>query len=414
MTDTTAVKRLTSSIASHPIFIFVGIWTFVFFLYALGLSGQLKYDAKDFLYLYVLIIITFLAGYAYVSALMHYLTRGDSTRLWQSRFQHALTIRDREVLWRRTRALFIIWALLSVGEIFASGGLPIVWAFTGNSKNYQDFGIQSLHGFLISVLLACSMISFYLYMETKRGKYFVIPGIGLLWFIVCVTRGYFIDIILQLLCLYLMTRRLPIPQVLKIATGTLCVVIFFGVIGDFRGGGADLIRYVGQPTERFPDWLPTGFLWVYIYLATPLNNLFNTIQLNPSIDNFTLASTTSSLFPTFIRQLIFPQEALAQGSLVDSNLNVSTGLVGPYMDMGLIGIGLFSAMLGSLASLFWSLRRNRYFFLGYTFVAGGLALSVFSDNVLFLPDLFQLFWFWILLRKSRTRSGSLSPQPVSS
>ena len=180
MTDTTAVKRLKSSIAAHPVFIFVGIWTFVFFLYALGLSGQLKYDAVDFFYLYALIIITFLAGYFYVRALIRYLTHGHPDRLWQSAFhQGALTSRDREVLWRRTRILFYIWMLVSVGEIVASGGLPIVWLFTGSSKNYQDFGIKSLHGFLISLLLACSMISFYLYMETKRGKYFAIPAIAM-------------------------------------------------------------------------------------------------------------------------------------------------------------------------------------------------------------------------------------------
>jgi oligosaccharide repeat unit polymerase len=395
----TPMTRTTGSRLAHPLLIYGGTWTIVFFLYSLGLSGQLIYEADEFYYLYFCILGAFLAGFCYMGAVIAAVKGYRPQKETRASFQpNQLSMIEESVFWRRTATLLKVWAALTLIEIVVSGGIPIIWLFTGNGKTYADFGIHSFHGLLMSLLMACSIISSYLFLETKKRKFIVVPLCAIAWFVVSITRAYIVGIIFQTLFLFLTVRRAKVSQISKIALGMLFLILAFGFIGDLRSGGDELIRALGRPTERYPDWLPTGFLWVYVYLATPLNNLFNEISLNPSIDGFSIAVTTSQLFPTLLRDIIFPANSLQQSALVDSSLNISTGLIGPYVDMGLAGIILFTCFLGAVANLFWSLRRERFFCVGYSFVAQALFISIFYESLLYLPNLFQLVWFWYILR----------------
>lgn len=395
---------------AHPVIVFGAVWTTTFALYGLHLSYQLIYGAGQFLYVYCEIIGSFLAGYLYITALLFGLARGDRPASGTSSFElHTLTPQAADLVWRRTKMLLAVWALMTCVEVAVSGGLPIVWLLTGNTKTYQDFGIKSVHGFLLSMLLACAMVSFYLYLETQKKRYLNVPLLSLLWFIISITRGFFVALVLQMIFLYLCVHRLRAKQIVKLTAAIVALVILFGLVGDVRSGGDALIRAVAEPTQRFPTWLPSGFLWVYIYVATPLNNLFNTIQMSPSVSGFSIAATTSHLFPSFIRKVFFSATTLSNGDLVNSSLNVSTGFVSPYLDMGLIGVGLFGVIFGSFAGLFWTRRRYRYYLLGYAFLAQTLVLSIFYDFFLDLAFLFQLFWFSYLLRSTGVWSTDVTP-----
>jgi len=397
----TAVASPSSSLV-HPIVVFCGIWTFVFILYSLKLSYLLIYETADFYYLYALIVGAFIIGYYYVSAVITGLTGRDPFNIGSHSFRlHALSSDAVDEIWRRSKTLLKLWAVATVVEIIVSGGIPALWLITGNSKNYADFGLHSLHGLLMSVLLACSTVSFYLYLETKQRKFAALPLLAALWFMLLITRGFLLGILLQTLFLFLSVRRVRGSIIIKMGVAVLSLVLLFGLVGDLRSGGSsDLVRSVAHPTERFPDWLPSGFLWVYLYLASPLNNLFHTILLKPTVEDFSISVTTAQLFPTVVRSVIFPGSALKQGDLVDSNLNMGTGFLGPYLDMDISGITIFCFFLGVVAGLFWYLRRKRFFLLGYAFVVHSLVLSVFYDEILFLPFLFQLVWFWYVLRPS--------------
>lgn len=402
--DGSGARRLWGSIVAHPICVFAGVWTVAFLLYGLHLSALLIFDATAFTYLYIAIVGSFLVGYAYASAVIFGLTRGTSSDRGVTGFDFTDLAGDEvEVIWRRVRVLFWIWALFTVVEVIASHGVPLMWLVEGSIKDYRDFGIPSVHGILLSLLLACSMVSYYLYLQTRERRFTAMPIFAVVWFLICITRGFFVGILLQFLFLYLCVNRIKTSQAIKIGVAILAVIVFFGIVGNLRSGSADLIRAVGQPTERFPAWLPTGFLWVYIYMATPLNNLFNTIQLHPAIDSYTLSTTTAQLFPSFIRNLVFAQSTLRQADLVNQNLNVSTEFIGPYLDMGVLGIVVFALLFGVLAKVFWSRRSSRVSLLGYAFIAQAMALSIFYDILLDLPFLFQLAWFWYILRPVRWR-----------
>ena len=55
---------------------------------------------------------------------------------------------------------------------------------------------------------------------------------------------------------------------------------------------------LAQPKFTYPDYLPSGFLWVYIYLVSPLNNVINNLDYSPT---YLPVNTVLPLFPSFIR-----------------------------------------------------------------------------------------------------------------
>src|SRR5580692_7093524 len=94
-----------NSIVAHPISIFVGIWTFVFFLYSLRLSGQLVYDPADFFYVYASLTGAFLLGFWYVSVIASAIgRRGNASRraiqVDSTTAPVAMNLED-EVMWKR-------------------------------------------------------------------------------------------------------------------------------------------------------------------------------------------------------------------------------------------------------------------------------------------------------------------------
>jgi oligosaccharide repeat unit polymerase len=404
------ILRINYSVIIHPILLFVGIWSLTFYLYSLDISELTLYRASDFIYVYLLITVGFINGYYLVSLAISATSTKNLTSqpIPQSCVGH-MRLHTHEI-WKRANKIFALWALVSILEIIASGGIPIIWLLIGSDKNYMDFGISSVHGLAHSMILASAMVSFSLYLITNKNKFLVVPIIAITWFIVSITRNYVLGLTLQMVALYILIRRFSPSVFLRITALFVILIVLFGVWGDQRSGsgGDSMIRQIGRPTENYPEWLPSGFFWVYLYITSPLNNLLNTISQVPFSDSYTLASTLSSLIPSVIRNIIFSSETLSQGLLVDGRLNMSGAFLGSYLDFGLLGIVIYSVFIGCVSALFWRFRYRPFYALGYAFVAMALSLTTFFNAMLALPYFFQLIWFWWIfapirrLRKYKT------------
>jgi hypothetical protein len=162
----------------------------------------------------------------------------------------------------------------------------------------------------------------------------------------------------------------------------------FGFVGDYRSGSSDLIRKWAQPTDNYPDWLPSGMLWGYIYGATPINNLLRTVDVSPPLNNLLFPNTAATLFPSVLRAMIYGEQLgeTESGQLVDSTFNVSTAYVGPYQDFGFIGVAIYSMLTAFLCLQFCQC----------------LILSLFWNQFLALPVITQVFWLGFFFRRKST------------
>lgn len=392
-----ARRYLNSSILANPIVIFVGMWTSVFFLYSLHLSEQLIFEVENFPEVYVSIVMPFIYG----GLLVFLIYANFSSPISRDAYSLDTPIFERDtldikVLKKRMQLISSLFILGAVLEVIGSSGVPIYWYLIANGKQHSDFGVPSIHGLLMSMIVAYATISYYLFKVTLDKIFLFKVAVILLWCLVLVSRNFLIATFLQLMFIELMFGKVALKKWTYIFIIGLLFIAIFGVVGDFRTGSSDLIMVIGRSTENYPSWLPSGFLWVYLYMTTPLNNLLNNLDLGDYF--FRSISTLAQLFPSVIRAIAFPEGSFAEGQLVDPNLNVSTAFIDPMIDGGILGIIFYSFFMGVIAYLFWLKRSRTFFMLGYSFIAQALILSIFFNHLLYLPYLMQLVWFRFFLK----------------
>jgi oligosaccharide repeat unit polymerase len=370
---------------------FSAVWLGVVFLYSLHLSKLLLYSTFATGRLVLSIWVPFAAVVLVFVPLRKLLVAEyPVVRLIEplkpSRLDRQLTI------------AFRVWILITIGEIILSGGIPIVWLALGSTKTYRDFGIPSLHGLVNSLLLTISLCRFALFLITSERRHLRVPIFIVFWSVLVVTRNLMLVSLIQFAVLFVRLRPIKTSTVFRLFASFVGVILLFGVVGDYRSGSSDLIRKWAQPTDSYPDWLPSGLLWGYIYTATPVNNLLYTVDVSPPLNNWLFPNTAATLFPSVLREILYGDQ-LAQaesGELVDSVFNVSTAYIGPYQDFGFIGIVLFSVAMAFTCLRFWH-RNDPKSVLIYVVLSQCLILSLFWNQFLSLPIITQIFWLEFFL-----------------
>jgi oligosaccharide repeat unit polymerase len=205
--------------------------------------------------------------------------------------------------------------------------------------------------------------------------------------------------LVQFAIVFVRLRPIKTSTVFRLAAVFGGVVLLFGVIGDYRSGSSDLIRKWAQPTDNYPDWLPSGVLWAYVYAATPVNNLLYTAEVSTPLNNMLFPNTAATLFPSVLRDALYGDNLgqAESGELVDSVFNVSTAYIGPYQDFGFIGIALFSVVTAFACMRFWH-QNDLKSVLIYVVLSQCLILSLFWNQFLSLPIITQIFWLEVFLR----------------
>ena len=378
----------------EPVLYFLAVWFIVILLYSLRLSYLLN---GDIIVAWQFLIATFgcfLLGYSIALFL-----RGKL--ILKNEFEY----HDENRLRRRIVYLFLFWICFTVLEVIVSGGIPIIWMILGNGKKYDEFGVRSVHGLLNALQLAISLLSFYQYKKYGKRRFLYITLFLILWNLCVITRQVIVVMMVELFFVYLYLEINKIKFLRNLFFYGLLFVVLFGIVGDLRSG-SEHFKYLAQPSNDWPDWAPSGFLWVYIYISTPLNNLlynftFETVNINLSFPN-----TVSILFPSFIRNIFFDFSTYeVSGNLVTQAFNVSTAYASPYTDAGYLGVGLFSIYSGLFTGVFWwvkSLKRIFY----RAIIVQMIVLSIFFNHYFYLPVAFQLVWIFIILLRI-TKDGKL-------
>ncbi len=386
--------RRTTPHYLHPAYAFCGIWALILALYSAHLSYLLMYPTSTLIETEVPILGVFLLALA-VTPLFP--TRVKLPKAWSIDPSE----RTVERLDRRLKLLFRFWICASIVEIFFSRGIPIVWLFTGSSKTYMDFGLPTIHGFLNSLLLSIAITRLAMAIRFGRRSDYLYPLWTFIWAILVITRQMMIALLLEAAIVYCSFRVIRLKRMF---TGIMSAGLFvwlFGVLGDLRSG-ASAFLVLAQPTESYPVWLPSGLLWFYVYLTTPVNNLLYTFQVSRPAYDPTFAITLSQLFPTVLRTMIFRRDDLnaVNGTLVTAAFNVSTAFAGPYQDYGMLGILLFTAIIGLGVGLYWRKRSFRDK-LCYAVLCQCLMLTVFFNLFVYLPVITQIPWIYLFFAGMR-------------
>lgn len=375
-----------SSILANPSVVYIGVWSIVLFLYMLGLANH---------FVEVTVIGAIVVFLGFVTSLVAFeLSRNalDIKFIYQiGNIVNA--VRD------FSKKLLIVWFFGSLADVVYSGGFPLLWVVLGIfDKNYTDFGVPTLHGFLNACFLQAVTMLFLCWLVQKKNSDILLICFLLTWPIMMLGRGIFLSAVVQMMAVYLLMNKLRTRTIFGVVVTGLVLVILFGVLGDLRDTPNPFDYLVSDNAVAFFESVPSGFLWVYVYSTSSLNNLF--ANIDRVVPVWLPVYSISNMFPSVVRMTFGLDPRNDTFEFVDQNLNTSTVYAGAVSDFGPIGAIVFVYAIQQIAAIFYIKARslNIAGVLGYSVMFQVLLFSVFYDMFFLLPTLMQLIIVLVFYR----------------
>lgn len=367
-----------ASYLANPSVVYIGVWSLVLFLFSLGLVNH--FVSPSFIGLLTVFFGFATSILAFLIA-SYFFSKPSVTNIDLS----AASAR------KYSKLLLVFWACGSFVDIVYSGGFPLQWALIGgDGKNYTDFGVPTLHGLLNACYLQAVTILFLCWSKNKNKSDLLFIFCLLFWPVMMLGRGIFLSAAVQMLAVYLLMHRVRVVSLVAIFVIGLLAIILFGVIGDMRDTPNPFDYLVEDHAKAVFNELPSGFLWVYVYATSSLNNFLANVD---SVVPVGLpVYSMSNMFPSVLRMALGMDPRNDQFDFVDQNLNTSTVYAGVVSDFGPIGAVLFVYSIQQVAAYYYfrAQRRDVAGVLGYSVMFQVLLFSVFYDMFFLLPTLMQL------------------------
>ena len=361
-----------------PSVLFNFMWLLTLSLYQLKISYWQQDFSDRTLWIFFLCIISYnLCG------LFFSLFKFRKIRLFSQK-------KRKKSLDKKIASINIIILFLFIIEVVYSQGFPLLWKITGSSKTYLNFGIPSLHGALSGLVICLG--SYYLFKKSKLKWLYLTFGILIL------SRQVIISIIIEAIILNIKTvyNKLKKINVKKYAVLLLIVIIFFGVVGNFRSG-KDTMNNLFYPKEQYRN-MPTSIMWGYSYLTFSLSNFNNLVSMTDGAEN-NGTTVLNVLLPSVVTKQFKLEEKFNKNYLVNTNFTVSTYLADIYIDFGIIGIIILNSLIACIGVYYY--KQSKYKSsdknnLLYAVFIHNIVFLFFNNMFIYLPVIIQIIYINLL------------------
>ncbi len=301
---------------------------------------------------------------------------------------------DTDVVTYTLRPFYYLFLSILTFEFIYFGYIPIISMLRGADVTHFDFGLPGIHGFLYALGSALATIEGGLFIIARRYASLINISFLLACFILLVTRKIVLTIFIQFFILYVYINGLK--GLFRLFLLSFALILIFGLIGDIRTG-RDLFLSLSALKIDYPDWLPSGFIWFYIYLITPLLNYVQMVKLTNS--DFIVLDLFSWLIPPRVLAIFTGENDKSAFNFenewqISGAFNIASGFSSIYPTLGgHMGVVFFSLIIGFLL---YKIRQPKSFSeLMLAIVINGCALlMVFNNNFLSLNNIFQIVIFW--------------------
>ena len=380
----------------NPAFVYVAVWSLVLGLYELGLSGLLAPLRVPTIVLVAGTSAAFLVGWT-VESLPSY-GRLAATKVDVKWLSDSIMTR------RVARRLVILWILFALGNVLelaifhGAPGLGLLGI--GPRMAYTDYGIHGLHGFMNAIFFAAGAVAFARILLGAPGGKLALLFVSLAYPLMTMSREVLISGLLQYVFIYFSIRKPSARMFIGAGIFFAVTLLVFGYLGDLRTGRDNIIGQA-SPSFEYPDWLPSAFIWVYIYLCTPLNNVNYNIDVVP---HYFPIETIGTFIPSLVRDKFLSSfGGPASWDLVTATFNVSSLLQYLLVDFGVPGSIVFTLFCGiGFARLSRVSSRSPAAFFVTIVVLHGIALSFFTNMLFSLISAFEVVTLiWLVSRGAR-------------
>ncbi len=310
--------------------------------------------------------------------------------------QPRLSLLDQKFLIDFLYGLIALWIAIWVVSIAYSGGLPLLWYFTGDKREYLDFGIPSVSGFGDMLRMFCSVICILLFLTTRRKWFLLLWALHMIPPVTQVSRGWISIMVLQAIGAFLLLQKLKARQLLFALVVIAFAAAMFILLGMLRGIGLQASDYAG--VDQYFGGVPVGLYWVWTYVATPLGNVVYGVSLGHQpayAPNLSLAY----LVPTMFRTMFYAREALYTPLATD--VFNATSLYAPLVtDFGIvITTAIVSLFIAVASYVHIKAKQGSLFYIAlYPPLYASLGLSFFHIFML-TPGVVAVPVVCVILRK---------------
>lgn len=306
---------------------------------------------------------------------------------------------------KRTNIVTVGIILLCMFEYAYCGQIPLLSIVRGMAAYKSYSGISGLHPLIITFAMYYMQYVFYLYLcfHNKKKLLAEYISIFLVAFLFQFNRGGMLISLMMSGLMYLASREANIKQKLKsiswktillIILSVLLVMYLFGCLGNMRHGGSwndcSYIEYWGR-FDSYPEWLPKQFMWAYLYITTPLNNLNYNIVNNTADPSF--IGFFGSFLPDFVSKRICAN-SIIEPVLIDINFNATVGYGIAYMNGGMIGMYfMFAYIFCGLAFMLKYIKPRKNYRMPYICAMNAIVLLLFfTHTISFSAISFQIVY----------------------
>lgn len=299
---------------------------------------------------------------------------------------------------KKCKTAFFLCFFMFVIEAVAAKGFPLLNIINGNfTYSYKTrFGLPVVHVVLNAVSLMYIAKSWTIYKFTKQKKFMIWAFVFFFPGVLTFTRSFIMYGILYCIVISFSLKKWTLktlPKTLGVIAVLGALVLFsFSVAGEVRmknvSSGENYIEDLAKPSASFEKTeLSPVILWAYCYIATPLANLQNTINIysenkNTDIDRFTVFFT--HFMPDMVNQYI--PKSSRKAKLIVPYFNVSTIFADSFACLG--WIAMFYSVAGSclliLCIYFIQHKKSIYSYLSFVFLSVIMFFNMFENMFNFM------------------------------
>lgn len=266
------------------------------------------------------------------------------------------------------------------------------------NKQFGDHYIQ----YLVNLLLISSSMAYIAMRENLKNKKKIM---GMIFFfsnlnlLIWLNRGAFtLQLVTVLVYEYMKAKQKDKIKkfVLKFFVLGILFLGYFAYIGNIRNEYVieNIFKYTINEHYKMPDGYPNEFVWIYIYLTSPLENMSRIIENQfPYYHTMGMRMFYPFVAPAF--KMIFDAPTTLKPPLDnEAGLNVSTYMVDAVTDFGFIGPYIYMVYLLFILRLGQiSLRKGLYGILTYASVLNIAFWLSFSNSFAIGPFMIAFLFF---------------------
>lgn len=299
-------------------------------------------------------------------------------------------------------ALYIFYCF----DFYYSGYIPL-FAFSSGQASYGgsiNYGIPTIHVLFLTFHLFFSLHLFHQFISNKKFSLLVLYILTFVPFIFLLQRsGMMFVIIGSAFLFFISQKRISKKKVLSLVIFALSILYIFGFLGNLRSSNGDptfIPRASGATEEFLNSSIPKEFYWSYLYIASPVANLQNNINIEQNVYPDYLGFVVFEMMPDFISKKVANIFSLTRREFyqINSFLNVGTIYARPFSFLSWGGMFAIFIYLMLLMNLYYVLMRKSYMF-GATSIAMMftiIALGNFDNPIAYSAFGFSLFYPFLL------------------